>query len=264
MADATPELARPGLRGRFNAFIVRHEVAWELTMGALALVWVAIGFADLELAGLDTSVALLETGLTAVFIVEFGARFLAAHDRLAYLRSHWIDAIALVPAVRGARILRLLRLLRLVRAFAGLYRAVSLVEGLGRNRGFAGLVIVWLTVMVLCSAFVYAAENGTSELIASPFDALWWGVTTITTVGYGDVYPKTPEGRLGAMILMILGIALFSAVTATITAYIARSSEDRSDDLADRIERLAQLRREGLLTEEEYGVAKARLIGGGG
>ena len=79
--------------------------------------------------------------------------------------------------------------------------------------------------MVICSAAVYAAERGPEALIQSPFDALWWGVTTLTTVGYGDLYPKTAEGRLAAMVLMLLGIGLFSAITASITSYFI--SQDR-------------------------------------
>jgi voltage-gated potassium channel len=49
--------------------------------------------------------------------------------------------------------------------------------------------------------------------VSSPLDALWWGVVTLTTVGYGDVYPVTPEGRLAAAILMLLGIGLFGLIT---------------------------------------------------
>ena len=80
--------------------------------------------------------------------------------------------------------------------------------------------------MIVCSIFVFIAENGgPASLIANPFDAVWWGVTTMTTVGYGDTYPVTPEGRLGAMVLMILGIGLFSGITATITSILTTSRD---------------------------------------
>src|SRR5262249_3641683 len=135
------------------------------------------------------------------------------------VRRHIIDALALIPPIRALRVLRLLRLLRLVRAFAGFYRAAMHLEGVARHRGFAGLLVAWLSVMAICSAFVYLAEHGVNRLIDSPFDALWWGVTTLTTVGYGDTYPVTLEGRLGAMALMLLGISLFAGITASITSY---------------------------------------------
>lgn len=251
-------------RDRLNLFVERHEVAWELTMGALALGWVAIGFLIDEIgAGVRPDLEIAETFLTSIFVAEFASRFVAAHDRRAYLRGHWIDALALAPPVRALRVLRLLRLLRLVRAFAGIYRATMHVQGLARHRGFAWLIVSWLSVMVVCSAFVYQAENGINKLFSSPFDALWWGVTTLTTVGYGDTYPVTPEGRLGAMVLMLLGIGLFSAITATITSYFISQetpSRDVADRVVERLQRLADLRREGSLTEEEFTEAKARAI----
>lgn len=251
-------------RDRFNRFVQRHEIAWELTMGALALFWVAIGFLIDEIgSGTRADLELVEALLTGVFVVEFLSRLFAAHDRRQYLRGHWIDALALVPPVRALRVLRLLRLLRLVRAFAGFYRAAMHVEGLARHRGFAWLLVAWLSVMVVCSAFVYQAEHGVNELMGSPFDALWWGVTTLTTVGYGDTYPKTPEGRLGAMVLMLLGIGLFSAITATITSYfLSRETPavEAGDRVVERLQRLADLRRDGSLTEDEFAAAKARAI----
>ena len=152
-----------------------------------------------------------------------------------------------------------------MRAFAGVYRAATHLEGIARHRGFAWLLVSWLAVMVLCSIALYAAEHGINKTVASPFDALSWGVVTLSTVGYGDVVPLTPEGRLAAMILMLLGIGLFSAITATVTSYLLSTQvprdTSRGGKLVEEIERLAALREQGALTEEEFTDAKARLIG---
>jgi voltage-gated potassium channel len=252
------------MRERFNSFVERHEVAWELTMAFLAIGYVGIGFA-IDQAGTDARPTLgsAELALTAVFIAEFAGRFLAAADRKAYLRGHWIDLLALAPPVRGARLLRLLRLLRLVRAFAGIYRAALHAERIVRYRGFAALVACWLAVMVLSSVALFAAERGVNETVESPFDAFWWGITTLTTVGYGDVVPVTPEGRLAAIALMFLGIGLFSAITATITGYILESRREAGtmgSSIALELERLARLRAEGSLTDEEFRRAKASVL----
>ena len=284
-------LARPSLRDHFNAWFVTHEVAWELAMAALAVVYVALGFIvdDVQSAAGDRpEINAAELVLTGLFVLEFGSRILAARSRLGYLKGHWIDVIALAPPIRIARPLRLLRLLRLVRAFAGIYRAGLHINGLARHKGFAWLLLAWLGVMALCSAWMYIAEHGLNKAVDNPFDALWWGVVTLTTVGYGDVTPVTTEGRIAAMVLMLLGIGLFGAITATITSYLmthdlgrveakvdtdveldqAAAERTTSIDwtasarpsLASDLERLAALHHQGDLTAEEFSAAKQQTL----
>lgn len=247
------------MRDRFNRFVARHEVAWELGMAALAIAYVGIGFAgDAATASGRGYFELADLVLTVIFVVEFAARFSATYDRVAYLRGHWIDLFALIPVARGVRVLRLLRLLRLVRAFAGVYRALQHFERMARHRGLAWLFIAWLGVMVICSAFLYTAEVGINQAIASPFDALWWGVTTLTTVGYGDVVPKTVEGKVAASALMILGITLFSAITATVTSFMLTTAD--SPAAGRRLRELADLYAGGLLTDDEYEAKRAEAV----
>lgn len=250
------------LRTRFNAFVERHEVAWELFFAVLAIVYVVIAFIpDLAAPELAGPLLYMDWFLTLVFAAEFTVRIAASFDRLAYLRGHWIDLLALIPLARGLRVLRLVRLLRLVRAFAGMYRALANVERLANHRGLLRILTAWLVVMAGCSIALYAAENGVNAAVDSPWDALWWGITTMTTVGYGDVYPTTGEGRLAASVLMLLGIGLFSVVTATMTSFFVIGDRGGGRSAADRLRDLAALRDDGLVTDAEYQTKRTGLMG---
>ncbi len=82
--------------------------------------------------------------------------------------------------------------------------------------------------MFLCAVGVYISEVGVNPGIQSPLDALWWGLTTMTTVGYGDIALVTGEGRLSAAVLLILGIGLYSAITARMTSFLVTGDSIRT------------------------------------
>jgi voltage-gated potassium channel len=254
------ELERVSSRERYRSFVARHEVAWELGFATLAVVFVGLAFVPFKPGSpTEFTVLALEWVITGVFIAEFATRLWAAESRRDYVRGHWIDLISCIPPTRWLRPFRLLRLLRLVRAFAGVGRAVTAAERLANHRGLVWLIVAWVAVMLLSAAGLYISENGVNAAVNGPLDALWWGLTTMTTVGYGDVFPVTAEGRIAAAALMILGIGLYSIITATVTSYLI-AGDRTSIDVAGQLERLAALHANGSVTEDEYREAKARVL----
>ena len=104
------------------------------------------------------------------------------------------------------------------------------------------MLAVALFLVVVCAAFMYVFERNSGGTIDSFGNALWWAFSTITTVGYGDTFPVTIEGRGVAMFLMIVGVSLFGYITANIAAFLVaqdrKSAGTTLDDIASKLERL--------------------------
>jgi len=247
------------VRARYRLFVARHEVAWELFFAGLAVAFVGLAFIPYEPGSqLEATIVTIEWLITGIFIAEFTSRLWAADSRPGYVREHWIDLVSCIPPVRWFRFFRLLRLLRLVRAFAGVGRAITSLDRMRRHKGLVWLFVAWVAVMLLCAFGLYISESGVNPAVQGPLDAVWWGLTTMTTVGYGDVFPMTPEGRIAAAVLMILGIGLYSLITATVTSFLL--SDDKAIDIAGQLERLAVLHAAGGITDGEFAAAKASVL----
>jgi voltage-gated potassium channel len=161
--------------------------------------------------------------LWATFAAEYATKLYLAPNRRRFVAHHIPDlVIVLVPVLRPLRVLRSVRLLRLLRL---------------------ALLIV-LVLNLVAAAAVLEFERGNPDAnIASYPDALWWAVTTITTVGYGDRFPMSPAGRGVAVVPMVAGIAIFGVITASIAAYFVerKAEEDVASRLDQVIERLDTL-----------------------
>jgi voltage-gated potassium channel len=145
--------------------------------------------------------------------------------------------------VRSARALRLLRLGRLVGVLGQIGQ-----EGrrllLRHKLHYA--VLVTGVVVVGAAALTLAVEEGAEGSIDTFGDALWWAITTVTTVGYGDTFPVTPAGRGIAAFLMVAGIALFAVLTANVAAFFIereQQADPESERLDEVLRRLEQLER---------------------
>jgi voltage-gated potassium channel len=181
----------------------------------------------------------------AAFTFEYVANVYLAEHRAAYVRAHWFDlAIVALPRLRPLRITRSVRALRLLRA-GRLLALVARVNHVFREiflmHGVQYVLATALLLLVVAAAAVAHFEDGAGGNITSFGDALWWAVTTVTTVGYGDTYPIAPEGRGIAVFVMLLGIGLFGTLTASVDTYFATSTERDSQATLDAV--LAELNR---------------------
>jgi voltage-gated potassium channel len=97
-------------------------------------------------------------------------------------------------------------------------------------------------MIVACALLVHAVEEGHGGSIDTVGDALWWAITTVTTVGYGDTFPVTPAGRGIAALLMATGIALFGVLTANLAALLVDQGASEPDEdgtsIAARLDRI--------------------------
>ncbi len=154
------------------------------------------------------------------FFCEFVYRFCKSGDRLSFMKWGWVDLLSSIPMVdflRAGRLLRLIRLLRVIRAFRS---SQQLLNHIFKNKAKGTLTsvsILAVLVIIFSAIAILQVENDPNSNIKTAEDAIWWTYATITTVGYGDKYPVTTEGRLLAMLLMTFGVGLFG----TFTAYVA-------------------------------------------
>ncbi|MFE7720442.1 potassium channel family protein [Nocardia rhizosphaerihabitans] len=182
---------------------------------------------------LDSGLLWADIGIWAVFAVDFAARLRLSTDRVRFVRKHPLDLlVVLVPPFRPLRLVRaaLLLLDTLNRATQPRTRLVTFVASSS------------LLILLLSSLAFFDAEYGAPESKIKTFgDALWWSAVSVTTVGYGDVYPVTTEGRLVSLVLMTLGIGLISFAIGTMTSWVVEQLKT-VDEATDRAERtLAEL-----------------------
>lgn len=154
----------------------------------------------------------IDNSICAFFFFEFCYRFYSAESKLKFMRWGWIDLISCVPMIdylRAGRLLRLIRLLRILRAYRSTKHLVNHIFA-NRPKGALTSVSIIAVLLVIFSAIaILQVEKDPNCNIKTAEDAIWWAYVTITTVGYGDNFPVTTEGRIIAAILMTAGVGLF-------------------------------------------------------
>lgn len=162
-----------------------------------------------------------------VFLLDYvvHARHLDRYGRTGLGRFDLFVVIAtapwfLLPGAQAGGLVVLLRLARLARLAMATKGSRRLFDRLGR------IAIVAGGVLVTGSLVAYYAEHATNPEFATVGDALWWGIVTLTTVGYGDIVPKTPTGRFAAVVIMITGIAVLGLLSGSLASFFRLDGGD--------------------------------------
>lgn len=192
-----------------------------------------------------------------VFTVEYILRVWTAdllHSELSPLRARLkyitsfmaiIDLLAILPfylpffikidlrALRALRVIRLLRVFKINRYTS----ALSTIAQVFKNKAsqlVSSMLVVGL-LMIIASILMYNIESAAQpDKFANAFDALWWAIATLTTVGYGDVYPITVAGKILSIIIAILGIGMVAVPTGIITAGFSEVLDKQKSDKDDK------------------------------
>jgi voltage-gated potassium channel len=225
--------AKPMTRGHAGHLYLLYILA----LSCFALVLLAV----LAIAPLSADerevLEIADTVICALFFADFLVSVARAENRRRYLFTWgWLDLLSSVPAVNALRSARFARIVRILRVLRGV-RAARVISGIiVERRAQAGMVATGLftaVVVVVASVAVLQFESAAGGNIVTAEDALWWSVTTMTTVGYGDRFPLTTEGRVVAACLMFCGIGLFGVLSGLMASwFVAPSGEKRDTEIA--------------------------------
>lgn len=238
------------------------STVYEILISVLALLATVIAFLDLiGKISIEHSMFLYWTDLSIliIFSIDYFTRLLIANDKKDFFIHNLLDLIAIIPfntffrALRIAKLFKLARLSkvtkisRFVRLIAFSKKFLNIIDVFLHTNGFIYIVYVTVTLIITGSIGIYFAEMGQS--INSFGDAIWWSFVTTTTVGYGDISPKTVLGRVIAAVLMMSGIGFIGMLTGTIATYFIGKSKPKNKETVETKHKCMDV---SFLNEEQY------------
>lgn len=229
-----------------------RQTAWPMMALALAIIPLLVVPLLVDLSpGMETTFYALDWLIWAVFVLEYGIRLYLAPNKRHFVSHNIIDLLfVLIPFLRPLRVLRSARAFALLRATRGavvLLRAVDAVQDVLKRHKLGYTLLIAMVVVVGSGLLVATIEEASPDRNIDSFpDGLWWAVTTITTVGYGDKFPVTPIGRAIGAAVMIVGIGLFGLLAASLASLLIEKDLEKEIDpqiaqIGERLERIERL-----------------------
>ncbi|MDW5290469.1 ion transporter [Formosa sp. PL04] len=185
-----------------------------------------------------------ETFCVIVFSIEYVLRIYVAEKPLKYIFSFYgiIDLMAILPfylkgtldfrALRAFRVFRIFRALKLIRYNKALHR-FHLAAKIVREEIILFLIVTGIFVFLASAGIYYFENEAQPEVFTSVFHSAWWAIVTLTTVGYGDVYPITTGGKIFTFCILVIGVGIVTIPAGLVATALskAREIEEKEDDL---------------------------------
>jgi len=188
-----------------------------------------------------------DTGVCLIFFIDFLISLWRAENRLRYLVTWgWIDLLSSIPTVevlRWGRLARVFRVFRLLRGVRATRLLTSYILGRRAESAFLAASLLSILLVTLSSIAILQFEVGPDSNIKGPGDALWWALVTLTTVGYGDRFPVTAEGRVVGVLLMVAGVGLFGALSGFVASWFLSPAQKKEESEIEILRReISELR----------------------
>lgn len=235
-----------GWRKRWFDIIYRHDTPESRNFDLLLIIAIVLSVIVVMLDSdpwlhVDHARALyaVEWGFTLLFTAEYAMRLMVVRRPLRYALSWWgvIDLLSILPtylsvlfpgsqALLVVRILRMLRLFRILKLTEYVAESGLLMRALvsGRRKIFL-FVAVLLTIAIIFGAIMYVVEGPENGFTTIP-TGMYWAIVTMATVGYGDITPHTPAGRVIASVLILIGYSIIAVPTGIFTVELAKTMRD--------------------------------------
>jgi len=179
-----------------------------------------------------------------IFFIDFLHRLFTAKNKADYMRWGWIDLVSSIPmniflAGRLFRVFQLIRVLRAIRSIK--YLSHYFLKNKIKSAFASAAIIAFLAIVFSAIGVLQVEKDAAGAKITNAEDALWWAYVTITTVGYGDLYPVTSEGRVIAAVLMTVGVGLFGTFTAYVASwFVSQKVEEEVEEIKEFEEEKAE------------------------
>ena len=247
-----------------NELATKIEKRIDTPMIILALLIIPVVVIELKIVPTNaywvSCATKIDDGIWFAFLLEYLVLVSLYDDKVGYTKRSWLNLIillltpplicpegfALIRSLRSLRVLRLFRALRLLRIVIALKRGIKPILDVFAKNSLHYVTLITI-LLIISSGIAFSWLELRVISIQGIFQGVWWAITTVTTVGYGDLYPESHAGRILAAAVMIIGIGFVAVLTANISSYFVendmRGSEDqdKKDENQLILERLEEL-----------------------
>jgi voltage-gated potassium channel len=215
----------PVLRQHGNAYNIFILVLTIFSLAIMVLLLLPVTPAERDL------LTLYDNAVCVIFLLDFAVNLAGAKPKRAYFigARGWLDLLGSIPSFgfipftalfRLARLSRLARITRLLRGQAGKDLIVDVLRNRGQYAMFITILLAGITLTVASLLVLEFESRSADGNIKTGGDAIWWGIVTITTVGYGDFFPVTLMGRITAIFVMFAGIGIIGALASILASLL--------------------------------------------